>query len=213
MSSPGGILHVCPRRQSGFPFLAAPLTALLEQLAASPDGLSSGEAAARLEQFGPNLIHGERKRALVLQFLTKFRNPLVIVLLAASALSAFTGDAASFFIIGTIVLISVTLDFVQEYRAGQAAERLRQSVAVRVQVLRDGKPVEIPIAELVPGDVTLLSAGDLIPCDGRVLEAKDFFVNQALLTGEPYPVEKTSGELPTRAISSQPAIPCCWVHR
>ena len=133
---------------------------------------------------------------MVLQFLAKFRNPLVIILLTASALSAFTGDAASFFIISTIVLISVTLDFVQEYRAGQAAERLRQSVAVRGQVLREGKPLEIPLAEMVPGDVALLSAGNLVPCDGRVLEAKDFFVNQALLTGEPFPVEKAAGELP-----------------
>src|SRR5271166_597636 len=172
------------------------VTALLEQVAASPDGLSSQAAATRLAQFGPNLVHGERKSALILQFLSKFLNPLVIILLTASALSAFTGDAASFFIIGAIVIISVTLDFVQEYRAGRAAERLRQSVAVRGQVLRDGKPLEIPLAELVPGDVALLTAGDLVPCDGRVLEAKDFFVNQALLTGEPYPVEKAPAELP-----------------
>ena len=171
-----------------------PVAVLLEQLAASPDGLSTAEAAARLARFGPNLIHGERKRALVLQFLTKFRNPLVIILLAASALSAFTGDAAGFFIIGAIVVISVTLDFVQEYRAGQAADRLRQSVAVRGQVLRDGRLLEIPLADMVPGDMALLAAGDLVPCDGRVLEAKDFFVNQALLTGEPYPVEKAPGE-------------------
>ncbi|QWV98770.1 magnesium-translocating P-type ATPase [Geomonas nitrogeniifigens] len=177
-------------------FWQRPIAALLEQLAAPPDGLDSTEAARRLVQFGPNLIHGERKRSLILQFLVKFRNPLVIILLTASALSAFTGDATSFFIIGTIVLISVTLDFVQEYRAGQAAERLRQSVAVRAQVLRDGKPSEIPIAGMVPGDVALLAAGDLIPCDGRVLEAKDFFVNQALLTGEAFPVEKAPSELP-----------------
>jgi P-type Mg2+ transporter len=177
-------------------FWQIPVTALLGQMAASADGLSSAEAAARLAQFGPNQIRGERKRALVLQFLTKFRNPLVIILLTASALSAFTGDAASFFIIGTIVIISTTLDFVQEYRAGQAADRLRQSVAVRGHVLRDGTPLEIPLAELVPGDVALLTAGDLIPCDGRVLAARDFFVDQALLTGEPYPVEKAPGELP-----------------
>ncbi|MEA5114415.1 MAG: cation-transporting P-type ATPase [Geobacteraceae bacterium] len=177
------------------PFWQLPLSVLLEQLVASPDGLSGEEAALRLTRFGPNLIHAERKRALLLQFLAKFRNPLVILLLAASAISAFTGDATSFFIIGAIVLMSVTLDFVQEYRAGQAAERLRQSVAVRVRVLRDGKQSDIPMAELVPGDVALLSAGDLVPGDGRVLVAKDFFVNQALLTGEPYPVEKSPGEL------------------
>ncbi len=203
-----------PALKADFPFWQLPISALLEQVAASPDGLSSAEAAARLTQFGPNLIHGERKKSLVLQFLTKFRNPLVIILLTASALSAFTGDAASFFIIGTIVIISTTLDFVQEYRAGQAAEGLRQSVAVRGHVLRDGKPLEIPLAELVPGDVALLTAGDLIPCDGRVLEAKDFFVNQALLTGEPYPVEKAPGEFAGRDRRfTSPATPCCWVRR
>jgi Mg2+-importing ATPase len=176
-------------------FWQVPISALQEQLKSDAEGLSSAEAAARLARYGPNLIHAERKRALLLQFLAKFRNPLVIILLAASAISAFTGDATSFFIIGAIVLMSVTLDFVQEHRAGQAAERLRQSVAVRVRVLRDGKPCDIPMAELAPGDVVLLSAGDLVPGDGRVLEAKDFFVNQALLTGEPYPVEKSPGEL------------------
>ena len=185
-----------PAIKTDSPFWQLPVTALLAQVAASPDGLSSAEAALRLTRFGPNLIHGERKRALLLQFLAKFKNPLVIILLTASALSAFTGDATSFFIIGTIVLISVTLDFVQECRAGQAAERLRQSVAVRGQVLRDGKLLEIPLAEMVPGDVALLAAGDLVPCDGRVLEAKDFFVNQALLTGEAFPVEKSPVELP-----------------
>jgi Mg2+-importing ATPase len=185
-----------PALKADFPFWQLPISALLGQVAASPDGLSSAEAAARLAQFGPNLIHGERKKSLFFQFLAKFRNPLVIILLTASALSAFTGDAASFFIIGTIVIISTTLDFLQEYRAGQAAEGLRRSVAVRGHVLRDGNPLEIPLAELVPGDVALLTAGDLIPCDGRVLEAKDFFVNQALLTGEPYPVEKAPGDLP-----------------
>ncbi len=178
------------------PFWQFSVAALMERLNSSPDGLSSVEAAARLIHFGPNLIHAERKRAIFLQFLSKFRNPLVIILLTASALSAFTGDAISFFIISAIVLASVTLDFVQEHRAGQAAERLRQSVAVRGQVLREGKALEIPLAEMVPGDVALLAAGNLVPCDGRVLEAKDFFVNQALLTGEPFPVEKTPGELP-----------------
>jgi P-type Mg2+ transporter len=177
-------------------FWQLPVSALLEQCASSPEGLSSAEAALRLARFGPNLIHGERKKALILQFLAKFKNPLVIILLTASALSALTGDATSFLIIGAIVLISVTLDFVQEYRAGQAADRLRQSVAVRGQVLRDGKLLEIPFAEMVPGDVALLAAGDLVPCDGRVLEAKDFFVNQALLTGEAFPVEKFPVELP-----------------
>jgi Mg2+-importing ATPase len=126
----------------------------------------------------------------VLQFLAHFRNPLVLVLLAASGLSALTGDATGAFIIGLIVLLSVTLDFVQEYRAGRAAEQLAAQVAVTATVLRDGKTGEVPVKELVPGDVVLLSAGDLTPADAHLLEAKDFFVNQAQLTGEAYPVEK-----------------------
>lgn len=182
--------------ESASRFWQLPMATLLEQLGSSHQGLSHAEASTRLAGFGPNLIHGERKRALFFQFLAKFRNPLVIILLVASAVSAFTGDAASFFIIGAIVLISVTLDFVQEYRAGEAAERLRRSVAVRGKVLREGKPIDIPTAEMVPGDVVLLAAGDLVPCDGRVLEARDFFVNQALLTGEPFPVEKAPSEIP-----------------
>ena len=125
--------------------------------------------------------------------MSRFRNPLVIILLVASAVLALTGDFTGFSIISTIVLISVTLDFVQEHRAGEAAERLRQSVAVRVQVLRNGEPSRVALEDLVPGDVVLLAAGDLIPCDGRILEANDFFLNQALLTGEPYPVEKSAG--------------------
>ena len=163
-----------------------------------PLGLTSSEAAARLLQFGPNQLK-PRRQSLVLQFLSRFRNPLVLVLLVASAISAATGDATSASVIVVMVLLSVILDFVQEHRAGQAAEKLATQVALKVQVLRDGQPQERPAADLVPGDVVLLSAGDLIPADAQVLEAKDFFVNQALLTGEPYPVERHAGKPTTDA--------------
>ncbi len=177
-----------------FPFWQFPLASVLDQLSSGPEGLKSEEAATRLARYGPNVFTTHRQRALFLEFLARFRNPLVILLLAASGISALTGEVTSFFIISLIVLMSVTLDFIQEHRAGQAAERLKQSVAVRVAALRDGKIQEVPVGEVVPGDVVLLSAGDLVPADGRVLEAKDFFVNQALLTGEPYPVEKHPGD-------------------
>jgi Mg2+-importing ATPase len=177
-------------------FWQMPTPVLLEQVGSSPSGLTSAEAAARLARFGPNQVHATKKSAVLLQYLAKFRNPLVIILLVASCILALTGDLTGFVIISTIILVSVTLDFIQEHRAGEAAERLRQSVAVRVQVLRDGKPSDLALERLVPGDVVLLAAGDLIPGDGRILEAKDFFLNQALLTGEPYPVEKRPGELP-----------------
>lgn len=162
-------------------------------------GLSAGEAKARLARFGPNLFRDRQQRSLLRQYLRRFRNPLVIILLVASAISAFTGELTNFLIISCIVLLSVTLDFVQEYRANAAAEKLRQSVAVRTRVLRDGKSLELPVTEVVPGDVAELAAGDLIPADARVLEARDFFVKQALLTGEAYPVEKRADMPPPSA--------------
>jgi Mg2+-importing ATPase len=155
------------------------------------NGLTRDQAARRLRQYGPNRLKPALQRAVALQFLAHFRNPLVLVLLAASGISALTGDLTGALIIGAIVVMSVTLDFVQAYRAGRAAERLALKVAVTATVLRDGHPCELPVADLVPGDVVLLSAGNLVPADARLLEADDFFVNQAQLTGEPYPVEKS----------------------
>lgn len=172
------------------------LKALLEDHKASLEGLTTGEADERLLRYGPNLFHSQRKNAQLLHFLSKLTSPLVIILLIASALSALTGDVASFIIISVIVLMSVTLDYIQEYRAGKEAEKLLQLVIVLVQAMRDGKSQKIPLTSLVPGDIVLLAAGDLIPGDGRIVEAKDFFLNQAILTGEPYPVEKKSAELP-----------------
>jgi Mg2+-importing ATPase len=154
-------------------------------------GLSSSEAAARLSQFGPNVIGARHRRAIVLEFLYHFRNPLVLILLVAGVFSAITGDTTSFIIINTIVLAGVILDFVQEHRANRAAEKLSESVALQSRVIRDGKESQISSKTIVPGDVVLLSAGDLVPADGQVLESRDFFVNEALLTGEPYPVEKS----------------------
>ncbi|GJI90930.1 magnesium-translocating P-type ATPase [Duganella hordei] len=177
-------------------FWRMPLADLLRQLGSGPDGLPGAVAAARLAQYGPNLPATEHAASLPRQFVAKFANPLVLILVVASALSALTGDTASFVLVGAIVVVSVSLDVAQEYRAGAAAARLRRSVEVRARVLRDGRPAQIPVAALVAGDVALLAAGDLVPCDGRVLEARDFFVNQALLTGEPYPVEKSAVELP-----------------
>ena len=178
-----------------FLFWNLPQKILQSKIEALPEGLSNDQAKERLARFGPNTLHVHQQRALILQFLSRFRNPLVIILLVASAISAFTGDVSSFLIISAIVLMSVTLDFVQEYQAGQAAERLRQSVSIRVHVLREGSSKNLLIADLVQGDIVLLSAGDLVPADARILESKDFFVNQSLLTGEAYPIEKYAIDL------------------
>jgi Mg2+-importing ATPase len=155
-------------------------------------GLTKQKAQDLLKTHGPNTLQKAAQRPLVLQFLSHFRNPLVLILLAASGLSALTGDASGALIIGVIVVLSVSLDFVQAHRAGLIAEGLALQVAVTATALRDGVPCEVPVTDLVPGDLVLLCAGDLVPADAWVLEANDFFVNQAQLTGEPFPVEKKS---------------------
>ena len=195
-----------PDRSEKAAFWSAPLAELFTRLNATPAGLSGAEAAARLARYGPNVLRATRRQTFLLLALSRFKNPLVILLIVASGISALTGELTSAVIIITMALLSVMLDSVQEHRAGQAAERLRQSVAVRVSAVRDGKPADIPVRDLVPGDVVLLAAGDLIPADGRVLEARDCFVNQALLTGEPYPVEKHPLETPAANLAMNEAL-------
>eukprot|EP01037_Dinobryon_pediforme_P004306 gene4306-4356_t len=172
----------------------SPAADLLTALGSSETGLTGVKASLLLDRYGPNDAAAETSRPLVLQFLSRFRNPLILILLAASALSAMTGDLASFLIISAIVLLSIGLDFVQETRAQNAVAALRRSVAVQASVRRDGVCVSIPIDRLVPGDVVELIAGDLVPADCRLLESRDLYVNQALLTGEPYPAEKLAGD-------------------
>jgi P-type Mg2+ transporter len=171
-----------------------PADKLLARLATTPSGLNTAQVTSRLAAYGPNDAATVKKTPLWLQFLARFRNPLVIILLVASGLSAATGDVASFLIVLSIVAASMTLDFVQEVRAQNAVEALRRSVAVRATVRRDGAKLSIPIDQLVPGDIVELIAGDLVPADSRLLESRDLFVNQALLTGEPYPAEKLAGD-------------------
>ena len=171
-------------------FWQTPLDELERQLGASSNGLSSTEADARLLRCGANTLNSRQKYSFLLKVLSRFRNPLVLILLVAAVISGLTGDVASLGIISTMVLLSVLLDSVQEYRAEQAAEQLKVSVALKEQVLRDGREITIRADQLVPGDVVLLAAGDLVPADGRLLEARDFFVNEGLLTGESYPTEK-----------------------
>jgi Mg2+-importing ATPase len=140
-----------------------------------------------------------RRRPLWRQVVERFANPLVIILLFASALSAWTGEVTSFVIIVAIILLSVVLDVAQQRRAENTIDALRRSVGLRAQVLRDGDRREIAVDQLAPGDVVELKAGDVVPGDSRVLTARDCFVNQALLTGEPFPVEKQAKDLPTPA--------------
>ncbi len=169
-------------------------------------GLTSAEAAVRLARDGPNVIGVHRRRALALEFLSRFRNPLVLLLLAASGISALTGDVVSFLIIASMVMMSVTLDFVQEHRAGRAAERLKASVAVHATVLRDGATREVPVAEVVPATSCGCRPETSSRPTAASLEARDLFVNQALLTGEAYPVEKHAAGADAGATEGEQAV-------
>ena len=175
-------------------FWKQPAAALLAELGTPDGGLTSREAALRLLRYGSNDAAAPKRSPAWLRFIRLLANPLVIILLVASALSAATGEVASFVIIVSIVLLSVLLDFAQASQAQSAVDALRQQVALRADVRRDGAEASLPVAQLVPGDIVRLTAGDMVPADGVLLSSRDLFVNQALLTGESFPVEKHAAE-------------------
>jgi Mg2+-importing ATPase len=168
---------------------------LLERLGTSMTGLTSKEAEERLKLFGYNELVERKRRTAVVEFLSHFKSPLVVILIVAGLISGFLGEVTNCIIVLVIVMFSVSLDFYQEHKAERAAEMLKQRVATTATVLRDGIKREVRIAELVPGDIIYLSAGDIVPADCRVIMAKDLFVDQSALTGESFPVEKTAQPL------------------
>jgi len=172
--------------------LTLPVEELLPRLNSSLDGLSSDEVKRRLEVFGYNELVRKKKRAAIIDFLSHFKSPLIIILLVAGLISGFFGEVVNAAIIFIIITLSVVLDFYQESKADRAAEMLKRKVATTATVLRDGAKREVRLAEIVPGDIIFLSAGDIVPADARVISAKDLFVNQSALTGESFPVEKTN---------------------
>ena len=190
MGSPRPIAAVAQGPPTAEDVWREPSARLLERLDTTAAGLGAAAARLRLAQYGLNTAAAEKRRPRIVQFLARFRTPLIIILLIASGMSAATGDVLSFVVIAVIVVLSISLDFVQEVRAQSAVEALRRSVAVQATIRRDGHAVSLPIDQVVPGDVVELIAGDLIPADGRLLESRDLYVDQALLTGEPYPAEK-----------------------
>ena len=163
---------------------------VLQRLKTSPEGLSEGEAAERLDVFGPNEVAQEAKNTWLRRLWTATRNPLVILLTVLAFLSYVTADIAGGTVMLLMVLLGVMLRFVQETRADNAAAKLKAMISVTATVVRDAQKKEIPLRQLVPGDVVKLCAGDMIPGDVRLISAKDLFVTQATLTGESLPVEK-----------------------
>lgn len=153
-------------------------------------GLTTQEAQERLASIGPNEQTPARRAAGLIQILLLFANPLVIILLIVSIVSAFLGEIVNASIIALMVMVSIVINFVQTWHSQRAAERLRGQVAPTATILRDATWSELPWREVVPGDVIRLSAGDLVPADARLLHTNDLHVNQAALMGESLPVEK-----------------------
>lgn len=173
---------------------------LLSKLQATSNGLSAAESQKRLQEVGPNLLKPRRHDTALRSFIAQFTSPLVLILVFAAIVSVLAGEWTDAAIVIAIVIASAVLSFAQEYSASQAVEKLRAQVTIKATVLRDGTPQLIPAEAIVPGDIVLLSAGSLIPADGIVLEARDFFVDQAVLTGETFPVEKKPGLIPANAV-------------
>lgn len=172
---------------------------LMQEFTTSHEGLSSSNANKSLVLHGPNSIDTEKKQAPILEWLMAFVAPLPLLLLGLSLISFFIGEMKGALVIGFMVFLSTTFAFIQEYRSTQAAQKLKELVGIKVSVLRDGIVTEIPLKEIVPGDIVILCAGDLIPGDLRLLEAKDLFIDQSTLTGESLPVEKHT-QIPHQAV-------------
>ena len=176
-------------------YWAHPPKKLFDTLQSSPKGLSSVEAQKRLMKFGSNELTMRKKAGPFILLLGQFKSPLVLILVFAAIISFVTGEWIDASIILLIIIASAFLGFYQEFRAGNAVEKLRSRVSLKVNLLRDAKSQTIPAEEVVPGDIVLLSAGSIIPADGVLIKADDFFLNQAILTGETFPVEKQVGEV------------------
>ena len=180
-------------------YWSEPEAELLASLKSTATGLSSEEAARRLAEDDPNTIAATKRTSALSLFLNQFRSPIVIILILATVISLVVQDWVDAAIIFVIVVASALLSFYQEYSADTATQKLKDQVSIKTSVLRDGLLQTIPAADIVRGDVVQLSAGSLIPADGVVLTARNLFVNQAVLTGETYPVEKTPGRVEQQA--------------
>jgi len=175
-----------------FDYISSSQEELFEKLKTSQKGLTELDARNRLLDYGINEPAKKKKRSILRQIFSKFLNPLVTVLLIIGGFSLFFGEKISAVIVFLMAVMSVVLSFVQEYRASKAAEKLSEMVRTTATVLRNGKSREISIREIVPGDIVDLFAGDMIPADLRIISSKDLFINQASLTGESFPIEKTA---------------------
>jgi Mg2+-importing ATPase len=184
------------------PYWNQDAAALSAALGSGPGGLSSEEAAAKLRLVGPNSVEDAAHLSALRLLLRQFESPLVLILIFATVISLALQQWVDSAIILAVVLGSTLLGFSQEYRASTAVEQLKRRLALNCRVMRDGVERTVPVSTIVPGDLILLSAGNLIPADGIVIEAEDFLVSEASLTGESFPVEKRPGIVKPEAVLS-----------
>ena len=171
-------------------FWSLSTTEILQQLQTTKEGLTGDEARERLARYGSNLLKPPKRSDVLTLLLAQFRSPIILILFFATGLSFVLHDPVDALIILTIVLASGLLGFWQERGATNAVAKLLAIVQIKAAVLRDGGSKEIPVEEIVPGDIVVLNAGDIVPGDCLIQESKDLFVDEATLTGETYPVEK-----------------------
>ena len=166
----------------------------------SPDGLQSGASQQRLEQHGPNRLKPPKRRSAFMRFVAQFRNVLIYVLVVAGLITAAIGNWTDSGVIFGVVIINAIIGFVQEGKAEHAMDAIRSMLSPHATVLRDGHRVSINAEEVVPGDVVILQPGDRVPADLRLFHARDLHIDEAALTGESLPVEKSTEPVHENAV-------------
>ncbi|MGD0036372.1 MAG: magnesium-translocating P-type ATPase [Bacteroidota bacterium] len=184
-------------------FWSVSVTEMLQKLETTKDGLTGDEARQRLVRFGANLLKPPKRSDVLTLLLNQFKSPIILILFFATGLSFFLHDPVDALIILSIVLVSGMLGFWQERGASNAVAKLLSIVQIKAAVMRDGNSKEIPVEEIVQGDIVVLNAGDIVPGDGLVQESKDLFVDEAMLTGETFPAEKAAALLPAETPLAQ----------
>lgn len=175
-------------------FWATPLTELYSLLHTSPKGVSHAGSVQRLRLYGPNELKMKKQYNLFLHIFKKLTNPLILILIFSSTISAFLGQIPELVIILVILFVSILIDSLQEHKANKAADDLRAHVQVTTSVLRDGEYKELPLSKIVPGDIVSLHVGDIVPADCRIVSSETLMVSQSALTGESYPSSKAASD-------------------
>jgi len=185
------------------PFWSKNTKTCVSDFQSTTNGLTTNEVRIRLNRYGANSLKPQKRSGTFMLFIGQFKSPIILILVAATALSLFLHNFVDASIILSIVLISGLLSFWQEHSATNAVAKLLALVQIKAAVLRDGKQIEIPVEAIVPGDMVILNAGDIVPADCLLIEEKDLFVDEAMLTGETFPVEKSVSELPADTALAQ----------